>query len=206
MKMIKPIVNISKILGNYHLVVTGLEGVISEGGNILPEAKEALIKMKKSGQRLILLTNSPLRVHSIVQLLRNNGLPPLVFDNIVSAGEILHYLFKYREGDFATIGTTYYNLGQGADTAIFSFLDYLPVDKLGKADFLFMGSAAAPEATIDQYMQILEYAASMNIPLVCAGNDTSSFQNGEICPGGRRRCRTICRFGRADYYRRQTGS
>ena len=40
--MIKPIVNISKILGNYHLVVTGLEGVISEGGNILPEAKEAL--------------------------------------------------------------------------------------------------------------------------------------------------------------------
>lgn len=181
MKMIKPIVNISKILDNYHLVVTGLEGVISEGGNILPEAKEALIKMKKSGQRLILLTNSPLRVHSIIQLLRNNGLPPLVFDNIVSAGEILHYLFKYREGDFATIGTTYYNLGQGADTAIFSFLDYLPVDKLGKADFLFMGSAAAPEATIDQYMQILEYAASMNIPLVCAGNDTSSFQNGEIC-------------------------
>ena len=38
MKMIKPIVNISKILGNYHLVVTGLEGVISAGGNILPEA------------------------------------------------------------------------------------------------------------------------------------------------------------------------
>ena len=44
-----------------------------------------------------------------------------------------------------------------------------------------MGSAADPEATIDQYMQILEYAASMNIPLICAGNDTSSFQSGKIC-------------------------
>ena len=181
MKMIKPIVNISKILENYQLVVTGLEGVVSEGGNILPEAKEALIRIKKSGQKLILLTNSPLRVQSIVEWLRHNGLSPLVFDNIVSAGEILHYLFKYRKGEFATLGTAYYNLGQDADAAVFSLLDYVPVDKLGKADFLFMGSAAAPDATIDQYMQILEYAASMNVPLVCAGNDTSSFQNGDIC-------------------------
>ena len=82
MKMIKPIVNISKILDRYQLVVCGLEGVISEGGNILPEAKDALIKMKKFGMRLVLLSNSPLRVQSIVELMRNNELPPLVFDNI----------------------------------------------------------------------------------------------------------------------------
>lgn len=181
MKMIKPIVNISKILDRYQLVVCGLEGVISEGGGILPEAKDALIKMKKFGMRLVLLTNSPLRVQVIVELLRNNGVPPLVFDNIISAGEILHYMFKYRQGDFATIGTTYYNLGPKDDAAIFSGLDYVPVDKLGKADFLFMGNAVSEEATIDQYMQILEFAASMNVPLVCAGNDTSSFVNGKIC-------------------------
>ena len=179
--MIKPIVNISKILDRYQLVVCGLEGVISEGGVILHEAKDALIKMKKFGMRLVLLTNSPLRVQVIVELLRNNGVPPLVFDNIISAGEILHYMFKYRQGDFATIGTTYYNLGQKDDAAIFSGLDYVPVDKLGKADFLFMGNAVSEEATIDQYMQILEFAASMNVPLVCAGNDTSSFVNGKIC-------------------------
>ena len=181
MKMIKPIVNISKILDRYQLVVCGLEGVISEGGNILPEAKDALIKMKKFGMRLVLLTNSPLRVQSIVEHLRNNGVPPLVFDNIISAGEILHYMFKYRLGDFATIGTTYYNLGQSSDAEIFAALDYMPVGKLGKADFLFMGNAASEDATIDQYMQILEFAASMNVPLVCVGNDTSSFANGKIC-------------------------
>ncbi len=181
MKMIKPIVNISKILDRYQLVVCGLEGVISEGGNILPEAKDALIKMKKFGMRLVLLSNSPLRVQSIVELMRNNELPPLVFDNIISAGEILHYLFKSRQGDFATIGTTYYNLGQASDAEVFAALDYVAVDKLGKADFLFMGNASSADATIDQYMQILEFAASMNVPLVCAGNDTSSFANGKIC-------------------------
>ena len=181
MKMIKPIVNISKIIDRYQLVVCGLEGVISEGGNILPEAKDALIKMKKFGMRLVLLSNSPLRVQSIVELMRNNELPPLVFDNIISAGEILHYLFKSRQGDFATIGTTYYNLGQASDAEVFAALDYVAVDKLGKADFLFMGNASSADATIDQYMQILEFAASMNVPLVCAGNDTSSFANGKIC-------------------------
>lgn len=181
MKMIKPIVNISRITDNYDTIVLGMSGVISEGSGILPDAKDALLKLKKAGKKIVLLTNSSTRVENIVAMLQENNLPLNTFSNIVSAGEIMHYMFKLRKGNFATIGNLYFNLGNSNDNVIFSGLEYEAVDKLGLADFLFMGSTANPQDTIDKYMQIMEFAASMNVPLVCVGNDTSGFVNGEIC-------------------------
>ena len=181
MKMIKPIVNISRIIDNYDTIVLGMSGVISEGAGILPDAKNALQKFKTAGKKIILLTNSAMRVEDIVKMLQENNIPLNTFANIVSAGEIIHYMFKLRKGNFATIGNTYFNLGNSNDNVIFSGLEYEAVDKLGQADFLFMGSTAHPHDTIDKYMQIMEFAASMNVPLVCVGNDTSGFINGEIC-------------------------
>ena len=181
MKMIKPIVNISRIIENYDTIVLGMSGVISEGAGILPEAKDALQKLKKAGKKIVLLTNSAMRVEDIVKMLQENNLPLNTFANIVSAGEIMHYMFKLRKGNFATIGNSYFNLGSSNDNVIFSGLEYEAVDKLGQADFLFMGSTTHPQDTIDKYLQIMEFAASMNVPLVCVGNDTSGFINGEIC-------------------------
>ena len=181
MKMIKPIVNISRIIDNYDTIVLGMSGVISEGAGILSDAKDALLKLKKAGKKIVLLTNSAMRVEDIVKMLQENNLPLNTFANIVSAGEIMHYMFKLRKGNFATIGNTYFNLGNNNDNVIFAGLEYDAVDKLGQADFLFMGSPAHPQDTIDKYLQIMEFAASMNVPLVCVGNDTSGFINGEIC-------------------------
>ena len=181
MKMIKPIVNISRIIDNYNTIVLGMSGVISEGAGILSDAKDALLKLKKAGKQIVLLTNSAMRVEDIVKMIQENNLPLNTFANIVSAGEIMHYMFKLRKGNFATIGNTYFNLGNNNDNVIFAGLEYDAVDKLGQADFLFMGSPAHPQDTIDKYLQIMEFAASMNVPLVCVGNDTSGFINGEIC-------------------------
>lgn len=181
MKMIKPIVNISRIIDNYDTIVLGMSGVISEGADILPDANDALQKLKKAGKKIVLLTNSALRVETIAEMITKNGLALNTFANIVSAGEIMHYMFKLRKGNFATIGNTYFNLGNSKDNVIFSGLEYEAVDKLGQADFLFIGSPSHPQDTIDKYMQIMEFAASMNVPLVCVGNDTSGFVDGEIC-------------------------
>lgn len=45
--MIKPIVNISKIIDNFDAVVVGLYGVLTDGAGIKSEAQDALIRMKK---------------------------------------------------------------------------------------------------------------------------------------------------------------
>lgn len=181
MKMIKPIVNISKVVEPFNTIVVGFNGVLSEGNGVKAEAVNALVNMKKAGKHLVLLSNSAWRVAYMVKYLHENKVPVAIFDTIVTAGEILHYKFKARQGDFAAIGTAYYKIGDNRDMGVFSDLDYQPVDDISRADFIFMSEAAKNSDVIEDYLPLLEHAASLGIPMVCSGNDTSSYKGGEIC-------------------------
>lgn len=181
MKMIKPIVNISKIIDNYDTVVVGLEGVLAEGTSIKMDAVNALINMKKEGKNIILLSNSAQRISEIVSLFQANRVPVDIFSSMISAGEIIHYLFKSPNSDLAKLGKNFYNLGSSADLSVFAGLDYTQSESLVKADFMYIGSVAECSDTLETYLPILEQAANMYIPLVCAGNDSSTYKNGQIC-------------------------
>ncbi len=181
MKMIKPIVNISKVIDNYDAVVVGFSGVLSEGGEIKSEALSTLINIKKAGKQIILLSNSPLRVVSLAKFLHQNKVPLALFDAIITAGEILHYHLKAGSGDYGAVGTSYYAIGSKEDFGVFAGLDFTPADELSKADFLYMGSVNSVEDTIDTYRPLLEHAAGLAMPFVCAGNDTSTYKNGKVC-------------------------
>ena len=179
-KMIKPIVNVSKVIDPYNTVIIGFNGVLSDGAGIKKEAVDALIGMKRAGKHIVLLSNTSLRVSSLVKYLHSNKVPVAVFDAIITAGEILHYKFKSRQGEFAALGTTYYLLGEQSGKGVFSGLDYFQTDNVAKAEFLYMNSVAQNTDTIENYLPTLEYAASLGIPFVCAGNDTSCFINGKL--------------------------
>lgn len=179
-KMIKPVVNISKVIEPFEAVVVGLFGVLYDGKNFRSEAIEALKSLKRSGRKIVLLSNTSLRVQQVVRLLNDNKIPVMVFDAIVTAGELLHYKLKAKTDMFKGLGLTYVNIGGAQGLGVFSGLDYLPVDDLGRADFMFIGSCKTPTDLVENYLPVLEHAASLNMPLVCAGNDTSSYMNGEI--------------------------
>ena len=179
-KMIKPVVNISKVIEPFEAVVVGLFGVLYDGKNFRSEAIEALKSLKRSGRKIILLSNTSLRVQQVVRLLNDNKIPVMVFDAIVTAGELLHYKLKAKTDMFKGLGLTYVNIGGAQGLGVFSGLDYLPVDDLSRADFMFIGSCKTPTDLVENYLPVLEHAASLNMPLVCAGNDTSSYMNGEI--------------------------
>lgn len=181
MKMIKPIVNISKVIDAYDTVIVGFHGVLYDGKNFKSEAVEALLHMKKLKLRIVLLSNTDMRVEQIMGLLHQNKIPVMIFDAIVSVGEILHYKLKLQDNDFSGLGTSYYVVGSDHNLGVFSGLELQRVDNLAKADFLYMGSCTKESDLIDNYLPVLEHAASLSIPLVCAGNDTSSYKNGDIC-------------------------
>lgn len=181
MKMIKPIVNISKVMENYDVIIVGLSGVITDGAKVKPDALNALISLRKSGKKIILLTNSSQRIAEIADFLHHNQVPLAIFESIISAGEILHYKLKARSGDLAAIGATYYKVGAAHDMGVFAGLDYEAVNSIAKADFLYMDSVASVDDTIDSYLPALEHAASLGLPFICAGNDTSCFKDGKIC-------------------------
>lgn len=69
MKMIKPIVNILKIIDNYEVFIVGFSGVITDGSSVKSEAVTALVNLKKSGKHIILLSNTSMRVATVAKIL-----------------------------------------------------------------------------------------------------------------------------------------
>ncbi len=179
--MIKPIVNILKIIDNYDAVIVGFSGVLTEGQGLKSEALQALINIKKSEKKIVLLSNDSMRVETLALLLHQNKVPLSLFETIITAGEVLHYQLKSGAGNFGALGKKCYLLGAKDDKGIFFDLDYEVVDDVSKADFLMMTDVANITDTVETYQPELEYAASLNLPFVCAGNDTSTYKNGQFC-------------------------
>ena len=166
--MIKPVVNISKVIEPFDTVIVGLYGVLYDGRSFKTEAVEALKAMKRSGRKIVLVSNASLRVQQVIRLLNDNKVPVMVFDAVVTAGEILHYKLKVKDETFKGLGLTYFNIGGSEGLGVFAGLDYLPVEELGRADFMYMGSCRSAADLVDSYLPVLEHAASLNMPLVCA--------------------------------------
>lgn len=180
MKMIRPIVNISKIIDNYDAVIVGFRGVLTEGDSIKQDAVNALFNIRKAGKRIVLCTNSALRSTQIADFFVSYKVPLKVFDALVSAGEILHYKLKFPNQEFSSLGKNYLQIGNKKHYAIFDNLDFKRVYSFNQASFLFVGEAENENDTIEKYLPILNQAASMGLPLLAVGNDTSTFMNEKI--------------------------
>lgn len=180
MKMIKPIVNLSKIAGDYDTFVLGFNGVLSDGQHILPEAASCLRNLAALRKKLVIVTNSYLRVAEIIAFLRKEGIPLEIFSNIVSAGEILHYRLKAAQNEYAAVGNCYYQLGAKEGQGVFCGLPFKEVRNIEQAHFLYMSRVNSSDDLIDSYRPLLEHAVGLGLPFVCAGNDTSCFIGGKL--------------------------
>ncbi len=181
MKMIKPVVNFSKVAENYDTFVLGFHGVLTEGDGLLPEAVKTVMRLLEAGKNVVIISNSGKRIVSMVSEIQNGGINPALLSCVMTAGEILHYKLKCRSGDFAAIGDKYYHLGNSSYKGVFEGLDYTAVANIENAHFIYMDSVANVTDSLDKYLPDLEHAAALGLPFVCAGNDTSSFEAGKIC-------------------------
>ena len=78
MQMIKPIVNFSKVANDYSTFVLGFNGVLYDGISIFPDAIKCLKNIASLGKKIVIVSNSHLRVAEIVEILqkinyRNGG-------------------------------------------------------------------------------------------------------------------------------------
>jgi HAD superfamily hydrolase (TIGR01459 family) len=180
MKMIKPIVNLSKIVDEYDTFVFGFNGVLYNGDIIFPEAASCLRNLAAVGKKIIIVSNTSLRIADVVEIFLKNGVSVDALTNVVTAGEILHYKLKFPQNEFAAIGNTYYHLGSKADKGVFAQLSYKETTSVEQAHFLYMSGVTSADNMVDTYRPILEQAVNLGLPFVCAGNDTSCFINGKL--------------------------
>nr|QIM10617.1 haloacid dehalogenase [uncultured Alphaproteobacteria bacterium] len=181
MKMIKPVVNISKIMDAHDVIVCGLNGVIYDGNKFKQEAIEALIRLRKNGKQIVLLSNTSMRLKELADAFYAAGISPKLFNNVVTMGEVVHYQLKSPNNRYAALGKIYYNLGDASDTGVFEGLGFQSTENAARADFLYAGKTCTiPGSSAEDSMELLSHSASLGIPMLCIGNDTSAFVDGEI--------------------------
>lgn len=183
MQTISPLVGISRIIDQYSTLIVGFDGVIYDGKNISYDAIKALAKARMEGRNVILLTNSGMRLEHIIKIMTDNDVPLNVFSLIMSVGEMIHYLLRAKKGKFANIGSKYYRIGNNTDIEVFADLGYKRVADINEAEFLYAGGANDVQDTVEKNREILEYAAALNLPMLCIGNDMHYHVNGVVCDG-----------------------
>lgn len=160
--------NISAIIDNYDAFIIDLWGVIHDGVVAYPGVNECLEQMKKSGKKIVFLSNAPRRAFRAVEGLQRVGVPDHLYDHILTSGEVTH---DYVKSGRHELGKKYYMIGPERDAGLFDGLDNVRVQKPADADFIIVTGLEQDESTLGEYAPVLEECLRCNLPMICANPD-----------------------------------
>ena len=76
------------LLADYDVLLCDIWGVLHSGGDVHPEAADALLRFRAKGGTVILVSNAPMAAAAVGKLLDGKKLPRDAWDTIVCSGEI----------------------------------------------------------------------------------------------------------------------
>lgn len=177
--------NLRNIAGDYDVFIFDLWGVTHNGKQSFPGAIESFTELKALGKPVYFLSNAPRRKSVAMDQLIDRGVPRDLYVDLMTSGEDCYEHLRDRPDAFYQgLGDKLYHLGPDKDKNLFEGLPYKNVD-LEQADFILNTGTLTFEDTVDDYQEILEKAASLNLPMVCANPDKIVlYGDGEaICAG-----------------------
>lgn len=171
--------SVGELAGRYDAVLCDVWGVLHDGRTVFPGAGEALIGLRATGVRVVLLTNMPRPSSTMPAALARLGFPDGAWDAIVTSGDAIRgELARRAPGPVL-------RLGRRTDRGLWDGLGLQYVDDLDRARFLAIaGLREAHEAPSD-YAPILRAARDRDLELLCANPDLQIMSGGELrwCAG-----------------------
>lgn len=178
---------LSLLAKDFDAFILDIWGVLMDGVAPYPGATDCLQELRNLGKRVILLSNAPRRASLVAKRLQSIGIPPRLYDQILTSGEASRSALAERtDPRIAALGWQYFYIGPNRDQGLLKGLDYVCTDNLRKADFVLATGVVNDNDQLDQYETDLRTAASDQLPLICANPDHVVVrQNGErvICAG-----------------------
>lgn len=159
---------LSVIAGDYDAFILDLWGVIHDGTQLYPGVHEALVRLRQSGKKVIMLSNAPRRAAKVERVLNALGIERELYDMVLSSGEAGWQWFASGE---AELGTRYYYIGPDKDTDVMDGLGYERVYDLQQADFVLNVGFGSDEPIADEHAPQLEEALARKLTMVCLNPD-----------------------------------
>ncbi|OBZ92325.1 HAD family hydrolase [Pararhizobium polonicum] len=147
-------------------------GVLRDGKGPYPGAAETLVRLKQSGKRIIILSNSGKRSAENDRRLAALGFDPESWDWFLTSGEVAWRLLSFEsleEGE--GIARRCLLISRDGDT---SPLDGLPLQRTERgddADFILLAASEGDVHPLSHYEALLAPAARRGVPCLCTNPD-----------------------------------
>ncbi len=82
-----PMSSLNDLDPHYRLILCDIWGVVHDGGRLLPGAAERLLRLKREGRCVILVTNAPRPASTVTAHLDALGFPRDAYDAVTTSGE-----------------------------------------------------------------------------------------------------------------------
>ena len=166
------IAGMRELAPQYDGFILDLWGVIHDGVAPMPGALECLRALKERSKRIVLLSNAPRRSDDVVRRITALGVPPGLYDDVMSSGEeAWRHLSRRDDPFYAALGRRCLHIGSERDMEIRDGLGLDFVDSVERAQFILNTGPAGWDDRIEDYEPVLRAALRRALPMVCANPD-----------------------------------
>jgi HAD superfamily hydrolase (TIGR01459 family) len=177
---------VREIADKYDGFILDLWGLIHDGRTAYPGAADTLKRLQAMGKRVVMLSNSPRRAGSLVAMMERMGIGRDHYTEVMSSGEAVYSELRTRTDPwFARLGKRCLLIGVDRDRPLLEGLDLVYADGPEDADFIVNTGPDGPEATLEQFIPVLERCLARKLPMICANPDLIVMVDGQqvLCAG-----------------------
>lgn len=161
-----------ELVPQYDAFILDLWGVVHDGKNLYPGAKETLEYLRKQGKKITFLSNAPRRASVVAQTLLGMGVGQGLYDAIITSGEAAYRCLEHPENSpFKPRGHNYIYIGLERDRLILDGLHYNEVEHPELAQFLMLSHSFEDNQPLSTLKPLLEKCAKLNLPGICINPD-----------------------------------
>jgi HAD superfamily hydrolase (TIGR01450 family) len=167
---------LSKIAPSYRAILCDVWGVIHNGLEPIRSAVEALTAARRSGRIVMLITNAPRPLGSVVEQLQEIGVDLECFDDLVSSGDVARSALSERGG------ARIFHLGPPRDLPIYEGLP-IELTELASADIVSCTGLFDDETeTAEDYDPIFQDMLTRRLRMICSNPDLVVERGDRVIP------------------------
>lgn len=181
--MTEMIARLQQIADRFDHVLLDQWGALHEGKGLFPAARDCVAALHERGKQVLVLSNSGKRADDNLRRLTGLGLPPEIYDGVLSSGEVAWRGLRDRKAaPFRDLGRKCYLVIRGNDPALVEGLDLTLVPSPNEAEFILLSGLDDADTDLGRWRDRLKGAAARKIPMLCANPDLTMFGATGLIP------------------------
>lgn len=184
----RPIASLDEAIPGYDALFCDVWGVVHDGIAKFAGAEDALTRVRATGRKVVLVTNSPRRAQSVVDFLDEIGVSREAYDFIATSGDVTRALI-------AATPRRVLHIGLEAHLALFEGLQIERVDEDHAETIVVTGLAHGDDDTPEAYSELLERLAARGLPMICANPDIVAPKGDRVVWGAGALARSYAALG-----------